>query len=49
MEEEGIDTSGLTREFFSLLKRSSFPKYITEKSVLVHDSIALQVSQLFRC
>ena len=43
MGEEGVDTGGLTREFFSILERSVSPKYITEKGVLIHDSVALQV------
>ena len=42
--EEGIDTGGLTREFFSLFERSVTPPYITVNGSFVHDSIALRYS-----
>ena len=42
--EQGADSGGLTREFFSLLARSVVPIYFDEKGVVVHNSIALQAS-----
>lgn len=41
--EEGLDTGGLTREFFSLLQQTVVPTYINEKGSFVHNSVALRV------
>ena len=41
--EDGSDTGGLTREFFTVLAKSLSPKYIDSRGCFKHNSIALQV------
>lgn len=43
--EDGCDTGGLRREFFSLLARNVTPSFIDDKGVFVHNALALQVGQ----
>ncbi len=46
--EEGSDTGGLTREYFTLIAKSLCPKYMDDKGCFNHNSIALQVSKLLQ-
>lgn len=41
--EEGVDTGGLTREFFALAAKVVTPLYIDDKGCFRHNLLALQV------
>ena len=43
--EDGVDTGGLKREFFSLLFKKFNRKYMHVEGCLKHNAIALQVCQ----